>query len=1397
MASTTNQVFGLAELRNAMTTPQATAAQEAAFQSMSASPYGGSLSDYIGPGLRGAETPGYASEQRTTFTVGDAFKDKHLLVVQSTINEAWAMLPQFLEDLLPGYQTDQMHIRMVRHTFDRTLPGVTADLVPSTLITTGRTEVNASTTNYSLAFIISLKFYKYAEGAACLATNLMNITASTMHGMHVERLNCIFNSPLYGPYAQAAMRFQKKRANSYVNIFSKEQLLTNCLGKEGGWDVAMEWGSKILERHVSPDTVLVPPGVLSTVTLADSSKTQFSSAGPDSKYYRQGGESIRMWDGKVVYVVPTYDISSMDIISENMSTRRRQIGKCFYVRDYNFGAPGYTTARCSTLIYNMNPQQGEFSPITLRNALEFSGLFGKDGTYHPKLHQLVSAINSNQIRVPAGVPSLIHPCIRRQANGKSVELIRHIGEMEAGHLTDAQLRSIAKSCSGYFGAVRGGVFNDGAVFGALMEGADLMRKLRTPSLTDPSKTGIVTAAAVSYAAAMGAGAGTAILPANAYGSINLPALDAGTGKLAGDAAALFRMGNFVYHTRQLSNATGADNNNIARKEALKLFLREIQLHLLRDADVQTALTTAKINPISTASTLALQNAETSAKAVLATVAGNPTGTTAAALTAFGGTITADRSGGADVFSVLVTGTPGGVPAAVKTAIGKSFEKWLTMNYTEEFAFPEGVSAYGFGTRAGMETLAAAADDTTYARFSQSELKKAESFISAAYDMLSGAERQFPNNPVYDERFTPFFQVSDDSMQRSSRSDKLSTLVHSLISTNSYPVFVPIVPEQNPLSGGGGAAAGTIPARDEVRDALFPAGRAAYSDVTTQLINALQTDPVSRQYLTSRDSANRLVTQYNTRARQFTSDSSFTDLETVLRTFVVPTNNAGVPVLAQDPNLVAGTTQSINLFRNLVLFANGSISPPNGVLNTSTLRYDWTAPVGGLPGTTGTAGVSDLGSSIPVGVPITNSRLSLDGSVFHNWASELLTMSDEVRSFEKFNQQFIRPANPDLPFLPLAFQRTDTLNTMRSQIKDIASARAHFGPGVVHTISDLPIALHADVAEQLRRSAANRTTPDKNAYKDMMRLGSQMRFNPNDPIGSRFASIEKSAMPYAQKVFAKFYIMQTMNKTTIDSFLDNNIPLPFEFLCCRNHTEYLMASMVICQRGEVLGHLIYGQQSMMGGTDTTRGLLGARYDVSYTALLLGPERMVTLPDVLSMVYIGGEGSRFVDPDEYNPSTPNMCGDIFSFLVPLGSTSGQAGLSELNCSGQIDIRGAHPRQFFVDHVEDKSGLDSYHYSTFLYYNLLYRFDSMTVRNYRDLSGRAGSRHSAAQNTLCFPEFQYVPDENGKMRDNSFLPEKGLLGKYYGQNRKANLEVPRLSLFPVDDLVTYGQPMHAVTD
>jgi len=61
----------------------------------------------------------------TTFTTPDAYAGKSLDFMVSTIDETRNMLPSFPTQILTPYETQELHIRMVRHTFDNTLPSLT------------------------------------------------------------------------------------------------------------------------------------------------------------------------------------------------------------------------------------------------------------------------------------------------------------------------------------------------------------------------------------------------------------------------------------------------------------------------------------------------------------------------------------------------------------------------------------------------------------------------------------------------------------------------------------------------------------------------------------------------------------------------------------------------------------------------------------------------------------------------------------------------------------------------------------------------------------------------------------------------------------------------------------------------------------------------------------------------------------------------------------------------------------------------------------------------------------------------------------------------------------------------------------------------------------------------
>lgn len=486
--------------------------------------FGGKFSDIAGPPPV-LDPHGYARSDVSLYTTPDAYAGKSLDFLATTLELLLTMLPTFPSELVPLMPTDQLTIKVTQHQINTGIAERVPDLGVPRVTTQGRTEYVYKMVPYGKAIHIYNGFWLTEEGRQHFARQQVLLRQCFQLAMDCERFNAIFNAPVYQLYKDALMSNNGIKYQNLNGVFEKAKRLFAILHTEGGLNYLDEQMSGIFENNVVPDTILLPPGAASLVTLADKHETEYYRKGPGSEtVLREGKDYILNYHGKRVWEVPTYYVDERQAV-ENFATRCVQIGDAFQIRDFHAGMSQYTTRRTRTLVYSMDVDNGGFKPFDISHVVSHSGVFDTDGNYSDYVRGFVAKLNNGPSPNLQRQEHLVLPVIARGSDNK-YRLIQTIGEMELPYLS---VDAISKIVGGFVNYQ--GLSEDIDTRNAINAGVNLMRELSTPDLTQANVQAYFNAIAEVLKDVT-----TGIAPPNAFGTMKIETIPTTNAAVAGIVA---------------------------------------------------------------------------------------------------------------------------------------------------------------------------------------------------------------------------------------------------------------------------------------------------------------------------------------------------------------------------------------------------------------------------------------------------------------------------------------------------------------------------------------------------------------------------------------------------------------------------------------------------------------------------------------------------------------------------------------------------------------------------------------------------------------------------------------------------------------------------------------------
>lgn len=441
--------------------------------------YGNSIAAVLGPLPVPGNTPGFAREGVSLQTTARAYVGQSLDIIVTTFELLLSMFPSFISRVLPMVRTNNMTIRVFKFTADRSLATHVPDFAPAPVLTQGTAEYKQTLERRAKAIEIGNGFWNTDEGKASFAMKQAMLRAVMLASMDAERYHAIFNAPHSEIYHKAILSNNGLPFNNLLDLFGNTRELFGIAHRQGGMTQLDERLKLAFDEGARPDTYLVPPGLASLLALCDPTNTKFYEHGPGNQEFLSKGRDVFItFRGRTVAEVPTVVIDDWGTFV-NMSVRNREVGTSFGVYDPYPGKPRYTSARCNTLVFNMDDDvTGGWAEIGLMHVLRHCGVFEGMG-YTRKLTEFCQYLNDNKASIDTTLGQhLILPVIRRNAKG-DYEPCGLIGDMEIPNLT---VGAIATIVDGFIDRVDG----DRTIRANLNTGAAIMKKLSTPDFTNPT-----------------------------------------------------------------------------------------------------------------------------------------------------------------------------------------------------------------------------------------------------------------------------------------------------------------------------------------------------------------------------------------------------------------------------------------------------------------------------------------------------------------------------------------------------------------------------------------------------------------------------------------------------------------------------------------------------------------------------------------------------------------------------------------------------------------------------------------------------------------------------------------------------------------------------------------------
>lgn len=146
----------------------------------------------------------------------------------------------------------------------------------------------------------------------------------------------------------------------------------------------------------------------------------------------------------------------------------------------------------------------------------------------------------------------------------------------------------------------------------------------------------------------------------------------------------------------------------------------------------------------------------------------------------------------------------------------------------------------------------------------------------------------------------------------------------------------------------------------------------------------------------------------------------------------------------------------------------------------------------------------------------------------------------------------------------------------------------------------------------------------------------------------------------------------------------NIPVPVGVLLFRPHEQVRTTGAIKAKSGGGTGYTFYGNSDMRIAHTVGTKMCNMHFTIHHRSVVMNPQNVLVLPDLLPQEYLGGGGSRFWSPETYKQkNNEHLQNSLMSIFVPL---------TERKFAKRMDVSG----RFFTENASAMAS-QGLHYST----------------------------------------------------------------------------------------------------
>lgn len=205
-----------------------------------------------------------------------------------------------------------------------------------------------------------------------------------------------------------------------------------------------------------------------------------------------------------------------------------------------------------------------------------------------------------------------------------------------------------------------------------------------------------------------------------------------------------------------------------------------------------------------------------------------------------------------------------------------------------------------------------------------------------------------------------------------------------------------------------------------------------------------------------------------------------------------------------------------------------------------------------------------------------------------------------------------------------------------------------------------------------------------------------------------------------------YLKTPITYQAMDSLINADVMLPFNFLLLRPHQQYQMKAIIKCAQDGKTGYTFIGNSNMLIGHQTGLKMAQLNYTTHMRAVITQPKNVYVQQNVMCVGYEGGGGCRFWSPASYKQlDLENLRNSLISVVVPLAET---------HFPNRIDLTGRFHTAYNIS-LSQNARYTALHYSTAARYALLYGFGR--AGQFSDVAHMVAGRHH--RNRICYHGYQ----------------------------------------------------------